>query len=543
LTELRRSPSENDVDARAVIGSPSRRGLSIDPRLLYLLVAGLSFAYFLTYPLTIGRADESHLLFEARRVFDGQVPYKDFFESLTPLSLYLFAAVYRIAGTTLLAARVAIALIDAVGCALLFHLARRVSGALEASLVTLILAGMCIPVWPYASPHWVSTALALLVATVTLAERWRGPAWGRPLVAGMFTGAAACVQQQRGAFLVLWLPLALSVLALSVPRSARWRTLATEIAWAAGGTAIVVLVVLGYAVWKASMGTFVDMVFGFAVKRYGPTQSGIYRWAGVVPLTQILAAHTWLWLLRISPLFPVGEGLLLLRAIVRHRQRLDLERACLCLLAVLMGLSVWYLPDFIHVSFVLPFLLIPGAMLLHRLRSARFWDRVPAGRYTVTAAAWLFTLAVAARSAANVVSAQAAAPVRLETAFGTLREDAFVEQLFRAVQSHLVREPEGRSLLYSFPNDAWLYLALPADNVTPYSLLAAPMFPPEDFQRAIEILRARRAGTVLLLDPLTLGRPGKAIRAAIEAGYDEVEKVGPYRIYVRRETRASAAAE
>ena len=38
------------------------------------------------------------------------------------------------------------------------------------------------------------------------------------------------------------------------------------------------------------------------------------------------------------------------------------------LLAVLMGLSVWYLPDVIHVSFVMPFLLVPGAALLSRLR-------------------------------------------------------------------------------------------------------------------------------------------------------------------------------
>src|SRR5262249_45345999 len=49
-----------------------------------LVVAGLTFAYLLAYPLAIGRADESHFLYAAKRVLDGQVLYRDLFESLTP---------------------------------------------------------------------------------------------------------------------------------------------------------------------------------------------------------------------------------------------------------------------------------------------------------------------------------------------------------------------------------------------------------------------------------------------------------------------------
>ena len=78
-----------------------------------LLVAGLSFAYLLTFPLAIGKADESHLLYGAKRILDGEVIYRDFFEIITPLAFYLFAAIYRIAGTTLLAARVGMAIIEA----------------------------------------------------------------------------------------------------------------------------------------------------------------------------------------------------------------------------------------------------------------------------------------------------------------------------------------------------------------------------------------------------------------------------------------------
>ena len=82
-----------------------------------ILVGALSFAYFISFPLAIGSADESHLLYGAKRILQGEVIYKDFFEAITPLSFYLFAGLYRIAGTTLLTARVGMAVINAFGCA------------------------------------------------------------------------------------------------------------------------------------------------------------------------------------------------------------------------------------------------------------------------------------------------------------------------------------------------------------------------------------------------------------------------------------------
>ncbi len=203
-----------------------------------LFVAGLSFAYLLTFPLAIGGADESHLLYGAKRILDGEVIYRDFFEIITPLAFYLFAAIYRIAGTTLAAARVGMAILDAAGCALLFHLARRISGLAEATLATLIFACVCLPTWPYASAHWISTVLGLLVATVTLACTGGWASRVRPLAAGIVAGIAVCVQQQRGVFLAAWLPLALWLLSRPLARGTRWRTLGAQIAWGASGGAV-----------------------------------------------------------------------------------------------------------------------------------------------------------------------------------------------------------------------------------------------------------------------------------------------------------------
>jgi hypothetical protein len=500
-----------------------------------LFVAALSFAYLLTYPLAIGKADESHLLYGAKRILEGQVIYKDFFEILTPLAYYLFAGIFRIAGTTLLAARVGMACIEALGCGLLFHLTRRLSGGAEAALVTLIFVGVCIPTWPYASPHWISTVLGLLVATVTLGLSEGGSSRARPLAAGILAGVAVCVQQQRGVFLAAWLPLALCVLVVSRPRGTRLRTLAGEIAWAAAGGAIVILAVLGHAAWRASPAAVYDAIYTFNATVY-PKMAGRVPWATVLGLTRTWLAATWISLLWLSPLFLVVEAVLLLRA-RRRLDRRDLERACLWLLAALMVLSIWYLPDFIHVSFILPFLLLPGAGALHALRTAPLWDRVPTGRRVLTAAVWLAAVGVLGQAIANVAYARAVAPVRFETAFGVVQGDAASERLFRAVRAHLVREPDGTSLLYSYPNDAWLYLTVPAADATRYSILLARFYPPDKVQEIIGPLRARRPGTVVVLLPFA----SDSVPKVVEEEYDPVEDVGSYRIFVRRETRAPRA--
>ena len=496
-----------------------------------ILVGALSFAYFISFPLAIGSADESHLLYGAKRILQGEVIYKDFFEAITPLSFYLFAGLYRIAGTTLLTARVGMAVINAFGCALLFHLVRRMSGVLEGTLVVLIFAGICVPTWPYASAHWISTTLSLLVASVTLHEPWQRSTRARPLAAGMLAAVALCVQQQRGVFLAAWLPLALWVLARSHPRGRRWRTLGREIVWAGAGGAIVTLVILGHAAWASSPAAMVDALYRYPVTSYGPKFGGNF-WGAVFPLTQVWAASTWLWLVRISPLFLLGEPLLLLRRGSRPRDRRDLERVCLWLLGVLMALSIWYLPDFIHVSFVLPFLLIPGASLLHRLRTSPVWSRVPGGRAAVAVGMWALGLAIAGKGAANLAYAHAVAPARFETGFGSLRGTEEMARLFRAVRRHLVREPDGRTLLYSYPDDAWLYLALPADDATRFSILAEGYFPPEFIQEMFGALDVRRPGTIVLRLPFST----ESVRRAIEKGYDAVEETGQHRIYVRRET-------
>jgi hypothetical protein len=465
-------------------------------------------------------------------VLDGQVLYRDFYEIITPLAFYLFAAVFRVAGTTLLAARTVMAFLNALGAAVLFLLVRRVAAWPEALIAALVFVGVCIPIWPYASAHWISTTLALVAAAVLLDDRWRDSPRARPLAAGAIAGVAICVQQQRGPFLLLWVVLATAVLSADRPAATRRRVWWTETSWAVGGAAAVTLIVLGHAAWAASLPRVVEALYGFAATSYGPMYAGTVAWAGVVPLADSWLAYTWHWLLRWSPLFVVAESVFLLAAGRCPWPRTSLVRACLCVLAACMAASIWYLPDVVHVSFVLPFLIIPGARVVHGLRTASGWTSVPGRRQVLAAGLLAAVVALGAKAVTNLARARSAAPVTFQTGFGRMQGDAFVAGFFEAVRRNLVRDADGERRLYSYPIDAWLYLALPARDSFGWDILAQG-FPPRYFAEAVDMLRRRDPGTVVVLSALPTPPD---IRQAVDAGYELVEEYRPYQIYARRRT-------
>ena len=79
-----------------------------------LLLLGVTVVYLAALPHNLGLVDESDFLYEAKRIVDGEVLYRDIFEWVTPLSLYVVAVVYRIFGTDMGAARIAMAVVHGV---------------------------------------------------------------------------------------------------------------------------------------------------------------------------------------------------------------------------------------------------------------------------------------------------------------------------------------------------------------------------------------------------------------------------------------------
>jgi hypothetical protein len=501
-------------------------------RSLPWIVGLLSASYQLALPLVIGQADESVLLVGATRVLAGDVIYRDFFEFLTPLGFYFYAAVFALVGTTLLAARVVTAATNAVASGLVFALARRIAGPLEAAVAALMVVVVCLPAWPYASPHWLSTTLHLGVASVLLSERRRHSSRLRPALAGVLGGAACCVQQQRGVYIAAWAVMGILVLAFDHPPRVRWRRAWREIAWLAASGFAVTGLVLGYAAWASTPRALYDALVRFVFENYGRSIAPV-PWASLAFLAKPWLTTLWPRVFRWAPALLVVEGMTLLRAgLYGPLDRQERVRLCLLLLAMLSALSVRYFADYIHVAYVMPFLLIPAARVLHALRSLPV---VPSSvaRWTAIGVSAALLAVLLAEGGESLARAREAAPLTFDSAFGTLQGDAEQERLVAAVRSAVERDQSGERLLYVFPGDVWLYLATGARNPTPFAILWARYNSPAQIDEVLADVRRRRPGTLVI--NTVLAPEDNPVRRALERDYEVVAQLPAHRVYRRRD--------
>jgi len=478
----------------------------------------VAFGYFLAFPLQPAHSDESVYLYGSQRLLEGQVLYRDFFEFITPGALYFFAGVFALTGPSLLAARVAMAAVNGLAALLLFSLVRRVAGVAEALVAGLVFAVVCLSVWRQASPHWLTTSLCLATAAALLAERWSLPI--RAAVSGMLTGATVCVHQHHGVFLGVWLALALAGFAYLDPRGERWRSWSRQTLWAAGAGGAVVLAVLGYCAWRASLERVVYALYTWVFENYRPEKQGTVGWAGSFWMSAPGLAYTWPWLLRWLPAALALEAASLAWRLRRVCGRDEVVRGCLLLLAVAMSASILYYPDYIHVAFIGPFLLVVAARVFHGLLARTPWARV--------ALVGILLVALVVKGSGNLARAWAAAPEPVATPIGTLRLGPGERALLEIVRN--VVGP-ARPALFSYPGDAWLYLVVPAENPTPYSLLMPRYNSAQQYADAIAAIERRHTPYLVLLSAM-LPDDDPILRYARER-FEAVATPWPYTIYRR----------
>lgn len=112
---------------------------------IYTIAAVLCFV---TMPLGVDQYDEGIVLEGAWRVYQGGVPYRDFWTSYGPAQYYLTAACFPLLGPTILAGRLCDALLVALLCPLCFFITRGSavgvhSRAPFAALIALISIVLC----------------------------------------------------------------------------------------------------------------------------------------------------------------------------------------------------------------------------------------------------------------------------------------------------------------------------------------------------------------------------------------------------------------
>jgi hypothetical protein len=516
-----------------LMGPPGRRDrLSTG---LSWLVGICAFSYLMAFPRVLNGADESFVLYGASRILRGQAIYKDFFEFVTPGSFYFFAGIFAITGPSLLAARAAMAIVNTLSCVLLFKLVRQVASAVEACIAVALFVVLCLPVWPIASPHWLSTALCLATATVLLREHWQNATRARAALVGGLVGLTFCVQQHRGVFLSIWVAVAITALAMLTPQEMRWRRWRRELVCVVVSGLGVVVAVLGYTAWRASLRAMQSSLFAFVVSNYfpavhGSSVTGHTSWAGSTPLTKALLSLTWVGMFKCFPAVLVLETIALAWVLRRNRGRAQVVRGCCVLLAITMSAAILYSPDFIHVAFVAPFFLVAAARLAHGIRTMSFWARVRPLQYAPLLALMLVLALAVNKGRTNLQDAWRRAPRRFETAIGTLYGDAYMPQVLQAVRFVLKRSPSRHKLLFSYPSDAWLYLTVPADNPTPFDLLYRGFNSEEQFHDAIAALRARPPDCIVV-NTLFGSVDRDPVLQSIVKGYQLASRLAGHEIY------------
>jgi hypothetical protein len=432
------------------------------------------FVYLLSFPPTLNPSDESFLLYEAKRVFQGDALYRDFFDFLTPGSYYLYALAYALGGVSITSAKVTTALLHAVSVMCTYFLALYVASVGEALMAGLLVAVICVPAWNMASHHWMATTFGLATLVVLLAPRWRSSLRARPAAVGALAGMVMCTTQGRGVWMIAGLTAAISLLVLGQGGERRWRRWLGELAWTAVGGASVCFTVLGYAVWHSSLAEMWYATYTWVLESYRHYNVGSSFLIGKLPWAGQLfrgsGELTYPWLLANIPRLLGIEIVALLLAILRRGLGAQLTRAALLVVAFSSIAGVAYFPDIAHVAFVTPFALPVLAGMVYRVRTGFALSQSRPVR-AATLAVWAGALAMVLAKGWNTRQLLWGDPVFYDTAFGTIAGTAWQQSTLAALREKVRVDGTAPPRIFAYPTDAWIYLTLPADNPTPFCLL------------------------------------------------------------------------
>src|SRR5262249_50292434 len=125
------------------------------------------------------------------------------------------------------------------------------------------------------------------------------------------------------------------------------------------------------------------------------------------------------------------------------------------------------------------------------------------------------------------------------TAFGTLAGRELQRDTVRDIRALLHVDEGAPPRLFAYPTDAWIYLTLPADNPTPFSLLRPVYNTPEQFEAAIASLDRDPPAFVLL--NVLFAKADDPFVLYLKDHYHDIGGAGPglilggpvYRVYAR----------
>lgn len=486
-----------------------------DAALAVLLALG-TVVYLTGLPHNLGAADESNFIYEAKRLADGEVMYRDVFDLITPVSMYLTAFAFRVFGSDMSVARATIAVVHAVIVVAIYACSRLVgvrSGLAAAAALAHLAIGH--PTWPYVSQHWFATAANILVLLSLLRCRWHEqPSWAA--VPGVITGVLIGIQQQKGVPIAAGacvVFVATHLLTLRAQRPRPLRMLALQIGYFAAGLAAVVVPLFVLLIAAAGVEPLVQALITFPLVNYRHT----YRsaWGGVQLFSNYYASFTFPTLLKLAPLSLAPIAIRLAATLVQPRQpQVVAQSVTLLVFVVATVASIAYYPDVIHLAFIAPVFLVVAAEALD-------WALSALGSRTAAIASAVFALCVIGTTTwqlrANWQRTWGMFSTPHDTAFGRmdLNDPSLIPVIDKARE--LVDASPSKEM-FCYPSIAGPYLWTGAKNPTRYQYFSATYNDPAQGQEIIAILEARQT-PFIMTSPLSV-RKEDPIAQYLNAHYD-----------------------
>ncbi len=335
--------------------------------------------------------DEGTVLYDSFRITCGEVMYRDFFEFHGPAFYYAHAALFAITGPSLTAARALNIFLTALSTTLVALLVARILGLTAGAGAAAVRVCLLVPMWPYAYPHWMAEAFALLGIHLLSGNNNRTL---RELMGGACLGLSAATIQSLG------LPvLAACMAAMAMPGIVQrsWRETCIRPLRALSGASISVI---PFTLYLGAVGALSEAwysMFEWVFSHYSQGQWDIATMGYGAHLTSHIIEHLrtarpWrdlavnvVWLIMILPAFAVAGGIIAaVRAAIGVWQRslADADYAHLLIglaslsacLPLVLGISR---ADLTHLAFVSSFGLCGAAIAFSPFVRRRPFLRLP----------------------------------------------------------------------------------------------------------------------------------------------------------------------
>jgi hypothetical protein len=444
-------------------------------------------AYVWTWPRDLVGLDEGLFVYESSRIASGAVPYRDFFEIVTPGAWYLMAFLFRLFATDMATARAAMAAVHGLIVLLTFAGCRRLGVRKDISTAAAAFhLAACYPAFTVATPHWFSTLLALAAFHGALGYL-STPSLRRAGAVGALGGLAVAVQQQKGLYLLA----ALTLVAAIVPRERRKRRVPDVVGVAAllAGAALVLVPGAAYLAARAGLPELYHDLVRIPFTGYRDIHANI-QWGQHYPGP---THHPFPGVMKCLPIL---IPLLALRA---YAARTSATRARVLLLVgfcVVTLLGALYNPDYTHLAMAAPPYAIGAAELLEWSLGHRSTSR--AGRVVAPVASGLLLVVFAAQMWQTRELRWRLYSVHGRTGFGAI-DFVLPNELAQIQALDVLAHAEPAAEFFVYPHHAAVYLMIGKRNPTRYQVLLQGYTQPEQLQEVIAALESRQVRYVALM--------------------------------------------